>query len=102
MEIQTLPTPNTETIQPMTPPGPSTVSGPAGNIVSGNGSDSITCGQCSLKFFHVTQFLKHKSSCPGNTSDDSKIDGKIKKIHIQIHGQKNISIKKYNSILVPN
>ena len=77
MEIQTLPTPNTETIQPMTPPGPS---GSAGNIVSGNGSDSITCGQCSLKFFHVTQFLKHKSSCPGNTSDDKAIDGKFQKI----------------------
>ena len=76
MEMQTLPTPNTETIQPMTPPGSTTVSGSAGNIVSGNGSDSITCGQCSLKFFHVTQFLKHKSSCPGNSSEDSKIDGK--------------------------
>jgi len=68
MEMQTLPTPNTETIQPVTPPA--TVSGSA----SGNGSDSITCGKCSLKFFHVTQFLKHKSSCAGNISEDSKID----------------------------
>ena len=74
MEMQTLPTPNTETIQPMTPPGSVSGSLAAG---SGTGSDSITCGQCSLKFFHVTQFLKHKSSCPGNSSEDSKIDGKI-------------------------
>ena len=73
--MQTLPTPNTETIQPMTPPGSTTVSGSL-SAVSGTGSDSITCGQCSLKFFHVTQFLKHKSSCPGNSSEDSKIDGK--------------------------
>ena len=75
MEMQTLPTPNTETIQPMTPPG--SVSGSLAAVSSGTGSDSITCGQCSLKFFHVTQFLKHKSSCPGNSSEDSKIDGKI-------------------------
>ena len=27
--------------------------------------DSITCGQCSLKFYHVSSFLKHKSTCPG-------------------------------------
>ena len=94
MEMQTLPTPNTETIQPMTPPGSSTVSGSAGNIVSGNGSDSITCGQCSLKFFHVTQFLKHKSSCPGNSSEDSKIDGKKK-----FSTLKNVFDGKYNLML---
>ena len=42
-----------------------------------SGSDSITCGQCSLKFFHVTQFLKHKSSCPGNNTEDGKVEGKL-------------------------
>lgn len=33
--------------------------------------DSITCGQCKLKFYHVSSFLKHKSSCPGNENDNS-------------------------------
>ena len=36
------------------------------------GSDSITCGQCSLKFYHVTQFLKHKSTCADNENNSAK------------------------------
>ena len=36
--------------------------------------DSITCGQCKLKFYHVSSFLKHKSSCPGNETENSTED----------------------------
>ena len=42
------------------------------------GSDTITCGQCSLKFYHVTQFLKHKSTCVENENNSTKdSEGKI-------------------------
>ena len=35
-------------------------------------ADSITCGQCTLKFYHVSLFLKHKSTCAGNEPDGKK------------------------------
>lgn len=47
--------------------------------------DSITCGQCSLKFYHVSLFLKHKSTCAGdsdNKKDAASDTGKCFEIYI--------------------
>jgi len=35
-------------------------------------ADSISCGVCDEKFYHVSNFLKHKSSCVGEAEKPSE------------------------------
>ena len=43
-------------------------------------ADSISCGVCDEKFYHVSNFLKHKSSCAGEAEKPG--EGKSEKVSI--------------------
>ena len=69
--MESLPVPNVTSPNseaPASPPTGTSTPAPATPTTS----DSITCGQCSQKFYHVTQFLQHKSSCPGAETKENE------------------------------
>lgn len=75
--VSSPPSSNTENQAPVSPPTGTSTPAPAANSQAPPPSDSITCGQCSQKFYHVTQFLQHKSTCPGEVgAAEKETDGK--------------------------
>ena len=55
--------------------------------------DSITCGQCAQKYYHVSSFLKHKANC-------DKLNNNLDKKEASSSSEGNLYILIFNPIIL--